>query len=197
MSRATGPRVSWLLPGVLALGLLACASEQSHVRVDKADADLSKCQTFDWLPASREATSLTEQRVRAAAVKELEAKGYSQSTDKPDCRFTYLLSASELPQSKPRVGVGAGGGSGGGVVGGIGISLPIGKRAHSRGTFTMDAIDVASNSQIWAGSIDAEFEANELSEKEAGAVVKKILAEFPDRGTPNASSPGTNTLDRK
>jgi hypothetical protein len=150
------------------------------VRVDKADTDFSKCQTFDWLPSSQEATSLTEQRVRAAATEQLQAKGYTQSTDKPDCRFTYVLSTSEIPQSKPRVGVGAGGGTGG-VSGGIGISLPIGKRNQSRGTFTMDVVDVANNSQIWAGSIDAEFEANELSEQEAAAVVKRVLAEFPDR----------------
>jgi hypothetical protein len=182
-----GLRASRLLPGVLALCLVACASTAPRVRVDKADADLSKCQTFDWLPASKEATSLTEQRVRDAAVKELQAKGYTQSTDKPDCRFTYVLSTSEVPQSKPRVGVGAAGGSGG-VSGGVGISLPIGKRPQTRGTFTMDVVDVASNSQIWAGSIDAEFEGNELSEKEAEAVVRKVLAEFPDRATPNGGS---------
>jgi hypothetical protein len=180
--REPGVRVLRLWPGLLALCLVACASSAPQVRVDKADADFSKCQTFDWLPSSKEATSLTEQRVRTAAIGQLQAKGYTQSTDKPDCRFTYALSTSEIPQSKPRVGVGAGGGTGG-VSGGIGISLPIGKRNHSRGTFTMDVVDVASNSQIWAGSIDAEFEGNELSEQEATAVVKKVLAEFPDHAT--------------
>jgi hypothetical protein len=178
--REPGVRVLRLWPGLLALCLVACASSAPRVRVDKADTDFSKCQTFDWLPSSKEATSLTEQRVRAAAIEQLQAKGYTQSTDKPDCRFTYVLSTSEIPQSKPRVGVGAGGGSAG-VSGGIGISLPIGKRNQSRGTFTMDVVDVASNSQIWAGSIDAEFEASEPSDQEAAAVVKRVLAEFPDR----------------
>lgn len=184
MAANPGLRAVRLLPAVLALSLVACASTAPRVRVDKADADLAKCQTFDWLPASGEATSLTEQRVRTAVVEQLQAKGYTQSTDKPDCRFTYVLSSSEIPQSRPSVGVGAGGGSGG-VGGGIGISLPIGKRNHSRGTFTMDVVDVASNSQIWAGSVDTELEGKELSEKEAAGVVRTVLAQFPDRATPN------------
>jgi hypothetical protein len=179
-------RIPRLLLAALALCLVACASSTPAVRVDKADADLSKCQTFDWLPTSQEATSLTEQRVRAAVVEQLQAKGYTQSTDKPDCRFTYTLATSEAPQSKPRVGVGASGGTGGGGVG-VGISLPIGKRSNNRGTFTIDVVDVASNSQIWAGSVDAGFEASDLSEQEAAGVVRKVLAEFPDRATPNAT----------
>lgn len=167
-----------------ALGLSACATTSSAVRVDKGEADLSKCQTFDWLPASNEAASFTEQRVRSEVLTQLQAKGYTQSTDKPDCRITYALSTQAKPKSRPSVGVGAGGGSGG-VGGGIGVSLPIGRKNQQSGTLTLDVVDVSKNQQIWSGSLDTSFAAAELTEDEARNAVRKILAEFPDRATPN------------
>ena len=173
--------IAGLLTAPLALWLAACAGTAPTVRVDKGDADLSKCQSFDWLPASQDAAaSLTEQRVRAATLRELEAKGYTHATDKPDCRITYRLASSEVPKAKPRVGVGAAGGSAG-AVGGVGISIPLGDRNQNTGTFTMDIVDVASNSQIWAGSLESSFEGSEPTEEEAAGAVRKVLAEFPDR----------------
>jgi hypothetical protein len=163
----------------VAAGLAACAST-SAVRVDKSETvDVSKCQTFAWQPATQDAASFTEQRVRTAVMRQLEAKGYKQASEKPDCRITYLLSIHELPKQKPRVGVGAGAGSGG-VGGGIGVSIPIGKRNEHAGEFTLDIVDVASNSQIWSGSLDAAFEAAELSEEEAEQAVAAVLAQLPD-----------------
>ena len=165
---------------MICLGLTACAAAPSTVRVDKADADLSKCRTFDWLSTSQDAASLTEQRVRAAALQQLERKGYVLTTEKPDCRVTYILTTHERAAQKPRVGVGAGGGPGG-VSGGIGISLPIGQQSQTSAEFTLDVIDVASNAQVWRGSIDAAFDQAEPSADEAAKVVEKVLAEFPER----------------
>jgi Domain of unknown function (DUF4136) len=163
-------------------GLAGCASTPA-VRVDKSDrVDVAKCQTFAWQPATQDAASFTEQRVRAAVMRQLEAKGYKQATENPDCRITYVLSVHERPTQKPRVGVGAGGGSGG-VGGGIGVSIPIGKRDEHAGEFTLDVVDVASNSQIWSGSLDATFEAAEVNEEEAEKAVAAVLAELPDRTT--------------
>jgi hypothetical protein len=167
---------------LLASTLAGCAATTSNVRVDKGDHDLSKCRTFDWLPASKDAASFTEQRVRAAVMKKLEEKGYAQASDKPDCRITYVLEAQERPKQKPSVGVGAGGGSYG-VGGGIGVSIPIGQKDQYGGEFSLDIIDVASNAQIWRGAVDAEFRSAELSDEEAKAVVGRVLAEFPDRNS--------------
>lgn len=177
-----GLSISCVLAAALALS--ACATPRSSVRVDKGEADLSKCQSFDWLPASKDAASFTEQRVRAEVMSQLREKGYTLSTDKPDCRITYVLATQERPKSKPSVGVGAGGGSGG-VGGGIGVTLPIGRKNQQSGTFTLDIVDVAKNEQIWSGSLDASFAAAELTEDEARGAVRKVLAEFPDRATPN------------
>ena len=174
---------------VLALGLTTalvalsgCATQRADVRVDKADADLGKCRTFDWRPVSSDAASFTDQRVRSAALKHLEEKGYTLATDKPDCQITYVLSTQDRPKPKPAVGVGVGGGSGG-ARGGIGVSLPIGRNKGQIGTFTLDVVDVAQNSQIWSGSVEVGIEGKQISDEEADEAVRVILAEFPDRAS--------------
>lgn len=167
------------LPAVL-LVMSGCATPRPEVRVDKADADLSKCRTFDWRPVTSDAASFTDQRVRAAALKRLEEKGYTLATDKPDCQITYVLATQDKAKPKPSVGVGVGGGSGG-ARGGIGVSLPIGKSKQHSGTFTLDVIDAAKNAQVWSGSIDAGFSSAELNDEDTKAVVDKVLAEYPDR----------------
>jgi hypothetical protein len=173
-------RISIECASVALLALAGCATPSSDVRVDKGDSDLSKCRTFDWHPASADAASFTEQRVRAAALKQLEEKGYTLSPDKPDCRITYVLDTQERPKPKPSIGVGAGGGSRG-VGGGIGVSLPIGGHKAQVGSFTLDVVDVAQNAQIWSGTVDVTYRAGEVSEEDAAASVRVILAEFPDR----------------
>ena len=166
---------------VALLLLSGCATQSSAVRVDKAaDSDLSQCHSFDWHAGSSDAASLTDQRVRAAALKELENKGYTLSPDKPDCRVAYVLSTQDRPKPKPSVGVGVGGGSGG-ARGGIGVSLPIGSHKQQVGTFTIDIVDVAKNAQIWSGSVEVGIEAQQISDEEADAAVHTILKKYPDR----------------
>jgi hypothetical protein len=171
---------SWT--GLLTLAAMTgCAASAPQVRVDSIEGALPNCQTFAWNPSpGTDAASFTDQRVQGIVMQTLEAKGYTQSADKPDCRIAYHLATHENPQSKPRVGVGMGGGSGG-VGGGVGISLPIGKKKAQSGTFTLDVIDASKNAQVWSGSIDAGFESAELSDADARAVVEQVLAKYPDR----------------
>ena len=163
---------------MLVLG--GCATQSSAVRVDKAADTDPACRTFDWRPASADAASLTDQRVRAAALKKLEDKGYTLSTEKPDCQIAYVLSTQDLAKPKPRVGVGVGGGSGG-ARGGIGVSVPIGSHKQQIGTFTLDVVDVAKNAQVWSGSLDVDIEGQQISDQEADQAVSVILEKFPDR----------------
>lgn len=158
----------------------ASATAASKVRVDKVEGPLPQCRTFSWIATPGDATSLTEQRVRAEAMKVLKAKGYTEVMENADCRIAYHFSASaEQRRSGPSVGVGAGGGSGG-IGGGIGINLPIGRKKVS-GTFTLDVVDGAKNAQVWSGSMDTATKSAELSDGEAKSIVKNILDEYPDR----------------
>ena len=162
------------------LAVSGCATQRADVRVDKADSDLGKCRTFDWRAVSSDAATFTDQRVRAAALKHLEEKGYTLATDKPDCQITYVLSTQDRPKPKPSVGVGVGGGSGG-ARGGIGVSLPIGSKKGQVGTFTLDIVDVAQNAQVWSGSVDVGIQGKQISDEEADEAVRVILEKFPDR----------------
>lgn len=169
----------------LAIGvvlLAGCtATAPSRVRVDMAEGGLPGCQSFEWLPTPQQPASFTEQRVKSAVMAQIKEKGYTEVTEKGDCRITYLLDVHETPANKPRIGVGGGGGSGG-IGGGIGISLPIGKRKDQIGTFTIDIVDAAKNAQVWSGSIDASFMKAELNEDEASEVVARVLEQYPNRG---------------
>jgi len=169
-----------VISGLCAIALAACASSGSAVRVDKAEDKAVDCERFAWLSQTNEPASFADQRVRSATLAELQNKGYALSPENPDCRIAYLLSTHEIPKAKPRVGVGAGGGSGG-VGGGIGVSLPIGRRDQQAGTFTIDIVDVSTNSQVWSGSLDVGFASAEPTEDELKDAVRKVLAEFPDR----------------
>jgi hypothetical protein len=159
--------------------LTACATPSSRVRVDQAEGGIPNCRTFAWHAAPGDVASLSDQRVRAAVMEQLKAKGYQEVADRPDCRIAYHLTTREIPKAKPGVGVGVGGGSGG-VGGGIGVSLPIGRKSGFTGTFVLDVIDNAKNSQVWSGSLDAELAASDVSESEARDLAKEVLSALPD-----------------
>ncbi len=168
-----------------ALAAAGCASTApTRVRIDRIEGELPACQSFSWNPApAHGAASLADQRVRNAVMQTLESKGYTQASDKADCRIAYHLSTRNVAQPKPRVGVGVGvGGGSGRVGGGVGIRLPIGKKPGTvHGTFTLDVIDAAKNAQVWSGTVDAGFDAAEISDAKAKQIVEQILAKYPDR----------------
>jgi hypothetical protein len=164
-------------PIVLVLLLSGCSTAPT-VRVDKAGDAVANCRSMGWLRTASSPEPLSEQHVRAAIFEELRKKGYTVTSDKPDCRVTYAMSTHERPGAKPRVGVGVGGGSGG-IGGGIGVSLPVGKRERYSGEFSIDVIDAAKNAQIWHGTAEAAFTSEEISAKEAEQIVGAILAKLP------------------
>lgn len=164
---------------VLAATSCLAAATTSKVRVDKAEGELPQCESFVWLAAPGDAVSLTEQRVKAEAMRQLAAKGYTELNDNAACKITFHFSASaEQKKSGPKIGIGVGGGSGG-IGGGIGLGLPIGKKTQP-GTFTLDVIDAARNAQVWSGTVDTKSAAAELSEAEAKEIVQKVLEKYPD-----------------
>lgn len=160
---------------ILLLGAAACSSNK--VRVDQAADKPFTCKTFNWRRTASAPESFTEQRVRNAALRELEKKGY-RIADKPDCQIAYTFETEGRRTAKPRVGVGVGGGSGG-FGGGIGVSLPVPGKGRQSGEFSLDIIDVASNSEIWHGSVETTSRDRELTEREAAELVERVLAKLP------------------
>lgn len=169
-----------LLGSMCAIAWLAgCTTPPADVRVDQAEGPLPNCRTFAWHAISGDAASFSDQRIKAAVMTQLKAKGYEEAADKPDCKIAYQLTTREIPQSKPSVGVGVGGGSRG-VGGGIGVSLPIGDKGGYTGTFTLDVIDAAKNAQVWKGSIDTDLKSAELADAEAQRLAEQVLAAYPN-----------------
>jgi hypothetical protein len=179
MNKLTGS-TTFLVGGALVAIAISSAHADPKVRVDKADVDLGACRTFAWQAPSEGAASFTDQRVRAAVMATLKAKGYTEVTEKPDCRVSYVFSSQEVSKrSGPSIGVGVGGGARG-IGGGVGIGLPIGRKKQT-GTITIDVIDAARNAQIWSGALDGTFKSTELTEVEAKQMVSKVLAKYPNR----------------
>src|SRR6188768_754972 len=90
-----------------ALFTAGCAAPNSAVRVDSIEGQLPTCHTFAWNPQpTGDATSITDQRVRNAVMQTLQSKGYTETTDKADCRIAYQVNTQHVPPPKPRVGVG-------------------------------------------------------------------------------------------
>jgi Domain of unknown function (DUF4136) len=188
------------LLSLAAVLLTACASAPK-VRVDKdATVNFANYKTFAWLAlpkepakeepkpipgqdvkpaATPEANSLVENRVRAAVIAALQAKGYTLNEAAPDFRVSYVFNVYERPKdSGMSIGIGAGGGSRN-VRGGVGFSIPIGKRTNMMGAMTIDIIDVPRNAQVWTGSYEDRVEDGGLSDASAGKLVTTILARFP------------------
>ncbi|HYM34126.1 MAG TPA: DUF4136 domain-containing protein [Steroidobacteraceae bacterium] len=167
---------------VLAVG---CASEPK-VRVDKdAHVDFASYKTFAWFEPQAAAKdqpktdTLVSQRVRSTLIAALQSRGYSLTEAQPDFRVSYVLSVYERPkESGMRLGVGAGGASGN-VAGGVGLSVPIGKRTEFVGAMTIDIIDGKRNSQVWTGSYQAIVKSRDISDTETDKLVSTILAKYP------------------
>jgi len=187
--------------------LLSACSSAPKVRVDKdASVNFASFSTFGWLeptveekpapqtetkpsdsaeaqPIKHETSSLSAQRVRAAVIAALQAKGYTLSETEPDFRVSYVLNVYERPKdSGMRIGIGAGGASGH-VGGGVGLSIPVGKRTEMIGAMTVDIVDPRRRAQIWTGSFESAVEAGEISEEAAYRLVNTILDKYPIRGS--------------
>jgi hypothetical protein len=184
-----------------AIALVGCAQAPS-VRVDQDQrVKLTDYQSFGWYatakPAAPDAvvdpaanaattsaappTSLMDDRLHTAIASALTAKGYVANLESPQIRVSVTLNTAERPkQSGMRLGVGAGGGSGN-VSGGVGLSIPLGKRNESVAFMSIDMIDSARNTQVWTGSFQQRTKKPDIDENEITAMVNTILSRFPSR----------------
>lgn len=162
--------------------ILASCSSGPKVRIDRdSHTDFASYKTFSWQdPSENKRTStLVGERVKSAIVGALQSKGYKLSDGQPDFRVSYVLNVYERPkQSGMRLGVGAGGGSGN-VAGGVGLSIPLGKRTEIAGAMTIDIIDSKRNAQVWTGSYESIVGNLDISDTDANTLVATILAKYP------------------
>lgn len=162
----------------IALAAAACATAPK-LHVDAADEPLT-CGSFGWLETPERPASIVEQRVRAEVMRTLQAKGYAEDSEGPDCLVSGVIYAGARPGSPISVGVGAGrwGGSFGTSVG---VSVPVGGGTRTVGNLAIDVIDVAQNAEVWRGTLENAFRTPEPTSEEVGGAVRTILEAFPGR----------------
>jgi len=165
----------------LASLLSACAS-QPKVRVDKdAGTNLAAYKTFGWFAEKKDeqADSLVSRRVRTAVIASLQSKGYALNEAAPDVQISYALRVYEKPKdSGMRIGVGAGGGSGN-VAGGVGLSIPVGKRNENVAAMTLDAVDPTRKAQVWTASYEMRIAGQDITDAEAQKLIDILLEKYP------------------
>ena len=174
----------------IAVVLLAGCASAPKARVDQdSRANFAGYKTYGWLepkqadPAEAKAKvrTLSTQRVRTALSTALQSKGYTLDESRPDVRVSSVLNIYDRPkQSGMRIGLGAGGGSGN-VGGGLGMSLPVGKRTETAGAMTIDVIDVSRNAQVWTGSYEMVMSGKDTTDADVQKMVDIILAKYPAR----------------
>jgi hypothetical protein len=157
---------------------VAASAAAPRTYVDTADEPFA-CSRFGWLDHERP-TSIAEQRVRAEAMRALEAKGYAVESESPDCLISGVIFTGARPASPVSLGVGAGrwGGRSGGSVG---VSVPVGGGARTVGNLAIDVVDVERNAEVWRGTLEGAFRTPDPTSDQVGDAVQRLLEKFPSR----------------
>lgn len=164
---------------LLAVG---CATLDVDTDYDPA-VDFSTLRTFDWFPGPHESDeTLTLKRIRSAVTSQLQAKGLSPTSDRPD--FLIRVTVSDRTSEAGGVGVGASVGLpiGGGLFSlGTGRSTPTRKRES---TMVLDFVAPGDSTPLWHGSATDTVDIGALPQEQVERInraVAKMLDHFPPR----------------
>ena len=183
--RSPGLRVPVLL---LAVACAGCTQFNVRTRHDPT-ADFRGLHTFAWLPLSEVAPAdqrvldrTVDARIRAAADRELRAKGFAPAGNgAPDFFLNYRLAsrpASSVRGDPSRFGWGTGW-----WVGWAGAEA-IDTDSYNAGTLFLAVVDPRTKHMIWLGSADARLLPHISIEKRyqrVDAALHKIFNDFPPR----------------
>ncbi len=140
--------------------LAACAAPGPEVRVDyDHDTDFGRFRTFGWAsPLGTDGsgyTTLTTERLKAAARQQMESRGYVFSASAPDLLVNFRIKSAQRTQ----VDTVSGPGFGPGYYGyrfyqpwpawGFGAQTVVSQ--YTEGTLNIDLVDRARNRLVWEG----------------------------------------------
>jgi hypothetical protein len=166
---------------LLALLMLAGCGPMIEVRADyDTSADFARLRTYSWLQKSSDAprdprinNDLLDSRVHAAVNEELHAKGYGESTERPDFRVTYHVILKEKldPTS---YGYGTGRWS----------AVDVRVSTYEEGTLLLDLVDGTTNELVWRGSAQARIDPSKSPQERTELIrtaVHRMLEKFPPK----------------
>jgi len=171
----------------LGMALAACATSPSadiDFDYDTA-ADFTALKAYGWMSPTGNAVAdeLLVKRIRSAVDTQLQAKGRTASTDKPDFLIGMQLSGKTTHGGSVGVGVSVGipVGRAGRVSVGGGKSKPIEKK---EGTLVLDFLDAKTKSLVWRATASGAVEPSstpEYQQNRINAIVAEMLSHFPPK----------------
>jgi len=181
---------------VLALGLAiiiaGCASSPDVGSDYDPVVRFSELKTFSWQPpaADGRVNDIVENRVKAAVVDQLSAKGYEEASAAPDFLVTYRAQVTSSSSSNVSMGMsfGRSRSSGGSRSRGSSISVSTNTANVNQmrdGILVLNFLD--GNVLIWQGSTTGAIEENlspEERDRRISKAVSDILEEFPPDSSP-------------
>lgn len=160
---------------VLLLGLSGCATVHEVTAKYYGDTNLANYRTYHWASDSpqisgsmRDDSNSTDVRVRQTVDRELAAKGYVETDNKP---VDFLVNYQLVVKHKTNI-------------------LPIGSGFTSEdertsGNITVDILNPDNKQLIWRGSADAEVYRYDFIEMKAMVLekaIQNILSSLPESG---------------
>ena len=167
---------------LLALLMLAGCGPMIDVRADyDTSADFARLRTYTWLQKPLDAprdprinNDLLDSRVHAAVNEELHAKGYTESTERPDFRVTYhVILKEKLEPSAYGYGLGS-----------TSVAADVRAATYEEGMLLLDLVDGATNELVWRGSAQARIDPTRSPQERTElikTVVHKMLEKFPPK----------------
>ena len=208
-----------ILSSFAVLALAGCATLQVETDYDP-EVSLTHLSTYDWVDQEAGTSSdpavdspLLKRHIRDAVESELGTMGYRKATsDTPDFRIAYSVTAEEKSRIDGSYGYGGYGYGGYGSYGGsFGLSLYGGRylrpyygypgagyvgagrvREYLKGTLVLDMIDVRTEEVIFRGWASKSLDSDPSPKKVRMYVteaVEEILEDFPRAGVHVSSRP--------
>lgn len=145
--------------------------------------DFTKPRTYNWIPTppGSQLEDMTEKRLTHAVNTQLQAKGYSQSSESPDFLISMQGVKKSVESGSTAVGasIGIPVGRAGTISVGGGKSKP---RVKEEGTLTLDFLDRATNTLIWQGTATAAIQPKSSPDEQQqriNQVIAELLKNFP------------------
>lgn len=174
---------------ILVIALGACASGPT-IRVDgDPAANIPAYKTFGYFGSvatdkAGYSTILTG-RLKAAATRELEARGYRYSESNPELLINFNVNVVDKTEiySTPGTGMGYYGYRSGMYGGWAGYPPEIESRNYRQGTLSIDVVDAARKALVWQGIAEARVteKMRENPGQTLDTIVTEVLESFPAR----------------
>jgi hypothetical protein len=191
MNQSTSARAAFrsLFALAVAIGLAACASGP-QIRVDgDPSANIPAYKTFGYFGSiatdkAGYSTILTG-RLKSAATRELEARGYRYSESNPELLINFNVNVVDKTEiySTPGSSMGYYGYRSGMYGGWAGYPPEIESRNYRQGTLSIDVVDAARKALVWQGIAEARVttKMRENPGQTLDTIVTEVLETFPAR----------------